>query len=79
VIIFGGRPAIDFSAATVTDYSMTYTDPNDPFSANYDVRWAVITTVSSGNAVSKRFLLAAKQKGNASFSVPVTLDTMVEK
>jgi Tfp pilus assembly protein PilV len=72
--------AIDFSAGQVPGYSFTYTDPNDPYGASYDIRWAVITYVKGSQVTGKRFLLGARQAaGGAGFFLPLTLDTTVEK
>src|ERR1700741_1539707 len=43
VLSTANLPLIDFTAALLTGYSFTYTDPHDPFGASYDVRWAVVT------------------------------------
>ena len=80
VVVVHGRPLIDFSpGAAVTGYQFTYTDPNDPSGISYDVRWAVITQVSGGAVISKRFIIGVNQSGGSSFIPPVTLDTVVEK
>jgi len=72
-------PAIDFSAGQVSGYSFSYIDPNDPFGATYDVRWAVVTYVQGSRVTGKRFLLGARQTGGNGFVLPLTLDTTVEK
>lgn len=74
---------IDFTAAPVAGYSFSppYTDPNDPFGATYDVRWNVITIVNpQNNAVTgKRIILGVFRRGMQTPTLPITLDTMVEK
>jgi prepilin-type N-terminal cleavage/methylation domain-containing protein len=71
---------IDFTAAQVSGYSFTYTDPNDPFGATYDVRWAVVTVVNAQNVVTgKRIILGVFRRGMQAATLPITLDTMVEK
>ena len=71
---------IDFTATQVSGYSFTYTDPNDPFGASYDVRWAVVTVVNPQNVVTgKRILLGVFRRGMQAPTLPITLDTMVEK
>ena len=77
--VVNNSPAIDFSAGQVPGYSFTYTDPNDPYGASYDVRWAVITYTKGSQVSGKRFLLGARQVGGVGFFVPLTLDTTVEK
>jgi Tfp pilus assembly protein PilV len=77
--VVNNSPAIDFSAGQVPGYNFTYTDPNDPYGASYDVRWAVVTYVNGSQITGKRFLLGARQVGGLGFFVPLTLDTTVEK
>jgi hypothetical protein len=79
LVIINNRPTIDFSAGQVGGYSFNYADPEDPYGATYDVRWAVITTANGGTPNSKRFIIGARQKGGNGFFQPLTLDTMVEK
>jgi Tfp pilus assembly protein PilV len=79
VTVVNNNPAIDFSAGQIPGYSFTYTDPNDPYGASYDVRWAVITYVKGSQITGKRFLLGARQTGGNGFFLPLTLDTTVEK
>jgi type II secretory pathway pseudopilin PulG len=80
VLDANNRPIINFGATPVAGYSFTYLDVNDPSGTTYDVRWAVITSVSSGGAVSsKRFILGAIKRGGNGIYLPVTLDTMVER
>jgi type II secretory pathway pseudopilin PulG len=77
----GNRPVIDFSQGQVLGYSYDtpYVDPNDPTRAQWDVRWAVITTTNGPTVMSKRFIVGARQVGGTTFVLPVTLDTMVAK
>ena len=72
---------IDFSAAPVSGYSFTYVDPNDPFGATNDVRWAVITLTNTGNnaVTGRRIILGVFRRGMKSADLPVTLDMMVSK
>jgi prepilin-type N-terminal cleavage/methylation domain-containing protein len=81
VLSTANLPLIDFTAAPVTGYGFTYTDPNDPFGASYDVRWAVVTTVNPQNNVvtGKRIILGVFRRGMQAPTLPITLDTMVEK
>jgi prepilin-type N-terminal cleavage/methylation domain-containing protein len=79
VTIYNNNPVIDFSAGQVPGYSFNYTDPNDPFSAAYDVRWAVVTYVQGAQVTGKRFILSARQTGGNGFLLPAALDTTVEK
>jgi hypothetical protein len=70
---------IDFTATPVTGYSFTYTDPNDPYSSPYDVRWNVITITQGKTVVGKRIIVGVFRPGMKSLTLPITLDTMVEK
>jgi len=80
VLNTAGIAIIDFSAAPVAGYSFTYTDPNDPFSAPYDVRWAIGTAVNTNNVVtSRRVIVGVFRRGMKTPTLPITLDTMVEK
>lgn len=79
VVMLNNRPIIDFTSAQVAGYSFNYTDPDDPFGLSYDVRWAVITYPSGGNATGKRFFVGVLPRGGNGPFLPITLDTMVEK
>jgi len=74
-------PLIDFSADPVPGYFFTYTDPNDPFGASYDVRWAVVTFTNPQTNVTtgRRIILGVFRRGMTTPTYPITLDTMVEK
>lgn len=85
VIMLGGTPTIDFTAATVTGYSYVFTDPNDlndSAGAQYRMRWAVISTVSAGQVVSKRFIVGCRRVsggvGQRNLN-PAVVDTLVQK
>jgi len=78
--VAAGTAIIDFSATPASGYSFVYTDPNDPFSSPYDVRWAVITlTNPTGVVVGKRFIVGVFRRGMQTPTLPITLDTMVER
>ena len=79
VVVIQNQPMIDFSQSTVSGYSFTYTDPDDPEQVTYDVRWAVITQVQGSTVTSKRFILGVRQSGGNNFVPPVTLDSAVER
>ena len=79
VINSAGAPLIDFSASQVSGYGFTYTDPNDPFKSPYDVRWAVIAVTKGKLVTGKRIIVGVFRRGMQTPSVPITLDTMVEK
>jgi prepilin-type N-terminal cleavage/methylation domain-containing protein len=79
VVVYNNSPAIDFSAGQVPGYAFNYTDPNDPFGATYDVRWAVVTYVNGAHVTGKRFILSARQLRGNGFLLPATIDTTVEK
>lgn len=83
VLPYNGAVVIDFSAPSgVANYSFSYTDPNDPTGATYDVRWMVITNVSAFNpqvVISRRIVLGVMRRGMQTPTLPVTLDAQVEK
>lgn len=83
VLVSNKQTIIDFNAGTVTNYSFTYQDPNDPYGVVYDVRWAVVIEtvggITNGTVASKRFILGARKKGGNGFYRPVTLDTIEER
>jgi len=82
VINSAGAPMIDFSTSKVPGYSFPtgYTDPNDPFGTPYDVRWAIITVTNlQGVVTGKRIIVGVFRRGMQTPSLPITLDTMVEK
>jgi prepilin-type N-terminal cleavage/methylation domain-containing protein len=70
------RQVIDFTQAAVNGYNFTMADPNDPYNANYEVRWAVYTF--SGTS-GKRFIVGVRRQGGNRPLLPVNLDTMVQK
>ena len=74
-----GQPLIDFSAAPVSGYSFSYIDPNDPFSAPYDVRWAVIALGSGTTVTGRRIIVGVFRRGMQTPTLPITLYTLVEK
>ena len=80
VVMLNGRANIDFTAGTVANYNFTYTDPNDPFRAPYDVRWAVITftNAATGQPTAKRFIVGVRKISGNTPLPPVTLETMKE-
>ncbi len=80
-VVVGTTPLIDFSQAPVSGYSFTYIDPNDPFGASYDVRWAVVTFTNPITNVTtgRRIILGVFRRGMKTPTYPITLDTMVEK
>jgi prepilin-type N-terminal cleavage/methylation domain-containing protein len=81
VVIYNGSPVIDFSQSPVAGYSFSYTDPNDPTGAAYDVRWMVITNVATNPqvVVYRRIVLGVMRRGMQTPTLPVTLDVQVEK
>jgi prepilin-type N-terminal cleavage/methylation domain-containing protein len=74
-----GQPLINFAAAPVAGYSFNYVDPNDPFSAPYDVRWAVITYANGPMVTGRRIIVGVFRRGMQTPSLPITLDSIVEK
>ena len=78
-IMQGTVASIDFSATAVANYSYTFTDPNDPAAASYQMRGAVISNVSGGVVVSKRFIVGCRRNGSTQLSNPAIVDTVVQK
>ncbi|HKV25003.1 MAG TPA: prepilin-type N-terminal cleavage/methylation domain-containing protein [Candidatus Acidoferrum sp.] len=79
LVAINNQPVIDFTQASVGNYSFLYTDPNDPTGSPYELRWAVITYANGGVAKGKRFLVGVRRNGGNTPFAPVNLDTMVEK
>ena len=77
--LISGTATIDFTANKVTNYNLTYTDPNDTASATYDVRWAVVTTMSGTKPTAKRFIIGVWKKNSFVFNQPVNIDTTVQQ
>jgi Tfp pilus assembly protein PilV len=82
IVQFNNAWVINFSTAcSSSGYYFTYTDPNDPSDASYDVRWNVVTGVNPSTSVitSRRFILGVFRRGMSTPSMPVTLDVQVQK
>lgn len=77
LIWVNNRPLIDFGVPPADNFSFTYFDQNDPFKVTYDVRWAVITSVSGSSITNKRFIVGVRQLNAPNFIPPVTLDASV--
>jgi prepilin-type N-terminal cleavage/methylation domain-containing protein len=79
VVVVNNLALIDFTAATVSNYNLTYQDLADPTGngAAFDVRWAVIISGNGTSVSAKRFILGIRQRGGSGYFQPVTLDTMV--
>jgi hypothetical protein len=79
VVLISNSPAINFSAAKVPNYNLTFKDPQDPYQATFDIRWAVITSGNGTTASSRRFILGARQTNAQNYVLPLTLDAMVQR
>jgi type II secretory pathway pseudopilin PulG len=79
VVLLNNSPIIDFTQSLVPGYGFQFTDPNDPFGALNDVRWAVVTTVNNGVITGKRIIVGAFRRGMKTPTYPISLDTMVSK
>jgi prepilin-type N-terminal cleavage/methylation domain-containing protein len=73
------QPVIDFSAGLQGGYNFTYVDPNDPYGVTYDVRWAVITLTNGQLVTGKRFIVGVFRRDLNTTTVPVTIDSIVER
>jgi prepilin-type N-terminal cleavage/methylation domain-containing protein len=73
---YGAFVRIDFTQPLVAGYNFQAADPLDSTEGGYDVRWAVITSVNAKKAaVSKRFIVGARQNLGSRTLAPVTLDS----
>jgi type II secretory pathway pseudopilin PulG len=79
VVVITNRPTINFAAAKVVGYNLTTVDPEDPYGAQYDIRWAVITGGNGTAASSRRFIIGARQINTTTYVLPLTLDAMVQR
>src|SRR5438270_5964005 len=80
VVVIANRPTINYAVAQVPGYSFTtQPDPEDPYRSQYDVRWAVITDGNGTTASSRRIIISARLLGGNRFSLPLTLDAMVQQ
>ncbi len=77
--VITGTANIDFTQAAVAGYSFTYVDPNSAAGANYEVRWAIVTTTNAGAPVSKRIIMACWHRNSHQITLPVNIDTTVQK
>jgi prepilin-type N-terminal cleavage/methylation domain-containing protein len=77
--VISGTASIDFTQPAVAGYNFTYVDPNILASANYEVRWAIVTTTNAGNPVSKRIIIGCWHRNPHQFTQPVNIDTTVQK
>jgi len=75
VVQVGNFVEIDFTQAKIAGYNLTTTAPANAPEGGYDVRWAVITTVNNGSAVSKRFIVGARRLSGRNGLSPVSLDS----
>jgi hypothetical protein len=77
-----GAEQINFNAASVAGFVIpAYVDPNDPNGAIFELRWAVIPQVdpSSGRTISKRIILGCRQTNANRLTLPINLDSWVQK
>ncbi len=76
-----GTARIDFTQGNqVANYNCTYQDPNDPTGPSYEVRWAVVPTVSAtGQVVAKRYLVGVWMRDPNQPYLPVTLDAWKQR
>ncbi len=85
VLMSGESVVIDFSPGRVPPAGFAATmhsDPNDPTSASFELRWAVFPQLSNGVVVGRRIVIGcrpAKSGGNEQLLLPVTLDSSVQK
>lgn len=70
---------LDFNTAVQDACGFTYVDVNDPTRPNYEVRWAVISTVSGGQVVAKRYIVGAWKREGRQVYPPVTVEGTVQQ
>jgi prepilin-type N-terminal cleavage/methylation domain-containing protein len=82
VIMQGALATIDFSANPVSGYNIqNYKDDKDPTGAIFELRWAVITAITTptnGAIVSRRIIIGCRQTNAAQPMLPVNLDSSVQ-
>lgn len=76
VQVVGPAVQINFNAAAVPGYSLTFADPNDPGAQAYEVRWAVATTSNLGQPVGKRIIVGAWRRDPRQVQRPVNLEAV---
>lgn len=80
VRIIRGMAQINFNAPAVAGFNFQVVDENDASGARYEVRWAVVTTVSaSGTIVAKRYIVGAWRRDARQVTQPVTVDAWVQR
>ncbi len=75
----GQTAVIDFSPGSGTPPQGYYLDVADPNGASFELRWAVISEVNSGKVISRRIIIGCKRMNASQPTLPVTLDTSVQK
>jgi hypothetical protein len=79
VMLAQNRVQINFGVQAITPgYGYNWRDPNDASGANYEVRWAVLTSSAGGAPVHKRFVVGVWKRGlGGQNALPVTLEAAV--
>lgn len=70
---------LNFNAPVQNNCGFTYVDLNDPTRPTYEVRWAVISTVSGGQVVAKRYIAGAWKREGRQVYPPVTVEGWVQQ
>jgi hypothetical protein len=71
---------IDFSPAAGTPPTGFYLERTDPSGATFELRWAVLSfPIGSPKPISKRIIIGCRQTNGMRPTLPVTLDTSVQK
>jgi hypothetical protein len=75
-----GAAQINFTAGTVSGFVIpAYKDINDPNGATFELRWAVIPQVIGGRTISKRIIMGCRQTNANRPTLPINLDSWVQK
>lgn len=79
VQMVGRQAQIDFTAAPVANYNYSYIDSNDPVPPPFEIRWAVVTTMSGTTVIAKRFFVGAWKRNATRVMPPVTVEAWVQR
>jgi prepilin-type N-terminal cleavage/methylation domain-containing protein len=77
--VVNNQARINFQAPAVANYNFTYFDPNAPVRIPYEVRWAVVTTLSGPTVVSKRYYVGVWKRDPRAVQPSVTLVAGVQR
>jgi prepilin-type N-terminal cleavage/methylation domain-containing protein len=79
ITVAGNLTRIDFTQPSVSGYSLTLIDPNDPNGISYDVRWAVLVNAQGTQVSAKRLIVGAQRRVSNNLFPPVSVDAWVQR